>query len=101
MRKIAGAALFAAVASTAAITGADSTGPRFEITFPASAHPGPITGRVYVMIARDGRTEPRMQVGRTGIPFFGRDVDTLAPGRAATIDDTDLGSPIASLRDLP
>ena len=101
MVKIVGAVVVAAVASGGAIRGADSTGPRFEITFPASAHAGPVTGRVYVMITRDERTEPRLQIGRTGVPFFGRDVDKLAPGQAATIDDTDLGSPIPSLRDLP
>ena len=83
---------------------------RFEITFPASAHAGPITGRVYVMITRSldvefrGRVqtvEPRLQVGRTGIPFFGRDVEKLAPGQAAVIDETDLGSPVESLKDIP
>src|SRR5262245_58406875 len=93
--------LFIASLASAALLAADSAGPRFEITVPASAHAGPITGRVYVMIARDARTEPRLQVGRTGIPFFGRDVEKLAPGQAAAIDATDLGSPIASLRDLP
>ena len=45
--------------------------------------------------------EPRRQIGRTGPPFFGRDVERLPPGQAAVIDHTDLGSPIASLRDVP
>ncbi len=74
---------------------------RVQISFPASAHPKPITGRVYVMISRTADREPRLQIGRTGVPFFGRDVEQLKPGQVATIDDTDLGSPVDSLRDIP
>jgi hypothetical protein len=92
---------------------------RFEISFPAEAHAQPITGRVYVMIARPGSSagggsgpgatsspgpgerEPRLQIGRTGTPFFGRDIEKLAPGQPAVIDATDLGTPVASLRDIP
>ena len=74
---------------------------RFEISFPATAHVEPVTGRVYVMISRNNDREPRFQIGRTGVPFFGRDVERLAPGQAAVIDETDLGSPVPSVRDIP
>ncbi len=75
---------------------------RFEIAFPAAAHRGePITGRVFVMLSTTKDREPRLQIGRTGMPFFGRDVERLAPGQAAVIDETDLGTPLESLRDLP
>lgn len=74
---------------------------RFEISYPASAHPGPITGRVYVMISRNVDREPRIQVGRVGVPFFGRDIDKLGAGQSAIIDATDLGTPVASLADIP
>jgi hypothetical protein len=85
---------------------------RFEISFPATAHAGPITGRVFIMITRtDSMTrfgsqqrvsaEPRQQIGRTGPPFFGRDIEHLAPGQSATIDASDLGSPVESLREIP
>ncbi len=83
---------------------------RVEISFPASAHADPITGRAYVMITRSlditvgGRVqtvEPRLQIGRTGVPFFGRDIERLPPGRPVVIDETDLGSPVESLRDVP
>lgn len=79
-------------------------GPRslhFEVSFPSTAHAGPITGRVYVMISRTDEREPRLQIGRTGVPFFGRDVETLAPGQTAIIDETDLGTPVESLKDIP
>ncbi len=77
------------------------SGFRFEISFPASAHVGPITGRVYVIISRDNAREPRLEISRTGVPFFGRDVDRLAPGQSAIIDTSDLGAPVASLAEIP
>ena len=74
---------------------------RFEISFPASIHAQPVTGRAYVMISRTNDREPRLQIGRTGVPFFGRDIERLAPGQVAVIDETDPGTPLESLRDLP
>ena len=50
---------------------------RFEIVVPRETHADPITGRVYVMIARSDSIEPRLQIGRTGSPFFGRDIERL------------------------
>src|SRR5689334_5758389 len=76
-------------------------GPRFEISVPGSARNEPLTGRVFLMISRKAEPEPRLQIGRTGAPFFGRDVERLAPGAVAVIDATDLGSPVESLKDIP
>jgi hypothetical protein len=76
-------------------------GLRVEVTVPPAVRAEPVTGRVYVMIARTNDREPRLQIGRTGTPFFGRDVEMLPPGRAAVLDQTDLGTPVASMRDLP
>ncbi len=74
---------------------------QFRISFPASVHDEPITGRLFVMIARNREREPRLQIGRLGVPFFGHDVERLTPGTEGVIDDSDLGSPIYNLRDLP
>ncbi|MGH9323675.1 MAG: alpha/beta hydrolase-fold protein, partial [Vicinamibacteria bacterium] len=75
---------------------------RFEASFPATAHAEPLTGRVYVMISRTNETEPRLQISQTGgTPFFGRDVERLAPGEVAILDETDLGSPVPSLPRIP
>ncbi|HLK64539.1 MAG TPA: alpha/beta hydrolase-fold protein [Bryobacteraceae bacterium] len=74
---------------------------RFEISFPAAAHRGPITGRVFIMISRTNDREPRLQISRIGVPFFGRDIENLAPGQAAVIDATDLGTPLESLSEIP
>ena len=75
---------------------------RFDISVPPSIHGDAITGRVYVMITRNAEREPRLQLNQAdGIPFFGRDIEKLAPGAAATIDAGDLGFPVDSLRDIP
>ncbi len=74
---------------------------RFEVTIPAAAAATPVTGRVFVMISRTNDREPRLQIGRTGVPFFGHDVTGLQPGKPASIDDSDLGSPLESLSEIP
>ncbi len=76
-------------------------GTRFEISFDASAHNGPITGRIYVMISRTDEREPRLQIGRGGVPFFGVDIEQFMPGETVTIDESILGFPVESLTDLP
>jgi hypothetical protein len=77
--------------------------PQFEVTFPASAHAGPITGRVFVMLAKRDTPAPMQQIGSWGgqTPFFAVDVDQLAPGRAATIDARAIGYPLNSLKEVP
>ena len=41
---------------------------RFEISYPAAVKSGPLTGRVFIMISRDGEREPRLEIGRVGVP---------------------------------
>jgi hypothetical protein len=76
---------------------------RFQVSFPASAHAEPITGRVFVVISNRETPEPRSQVGFWGdaSPLFGADVDQLKPGQTAVIDGATLGYPPASLADIP
>jgi hypothetical protein len=88
---------------------------KFQISFPAAAHADPITGRVFLILSRDIEhcgpadamaapaepCEPRLQVSRIGVPFFGRDIAALKPGDAVIIDNSDLGSPLAHLSDVP
>jgi len=81
--------------------GAQDAATRFRVRFPASAVDQPITGRIYVMISRTDEREPRLQVGRTGVPFFGHDVEGLAPGTWGTIDGSELGFPLEAMTDLP
>ena len=78
-------------------------GLRFKISFPASAHAEPITGRVFVVISNRESPEPRLQVGLWGdtSPLFGADVVQLKAGEVALIDGTALGYPPTSLADIP
>src|SRR5262245_61447142 len=75
----------------------------FQLSYPAGANAGPITGRAFLFVARTDKEEPRLQSGpmRQSEPFFGVDVDALAPGKVVTIDRTTLGFPVASLKDIP
>ena len=74
-----GAAALSAVSATAqkpaAAAKAAALKTRFEVSFPPTAISTPVTGRVFVMISRVNDREPRLQIGRTGVPFFGRDVE--------------------------
>jgi hypothetical protein len=86
-------------------------GVRVRISFPAAAHTGPVTGRVYVAIARanepasprrgGGPAGPIQMADSTGAPMFGVNVKNLQPGAVAVIDGTAFGHPVASLNDIP
>jgi len=101
-RRPAGAAFALLLLELAACSaGNDPAATRFRVRFPASAVDEPVTGRVYVMISRTDEREPRLQVGRTGVPFFGHDVRALEPDAWATIDGSELGFPLDSMAALP
>jgi S-formylglutathione hydrolase FrmB len=75
---------------------------RIEVRYDA-ALTGPRTGRVFVVFARTGDREPRLQAGSYSgtAPMFAADVSEWRPGQAAVIGPDTLGYPFASLRDLP
>jgi hypothetical protein len=74
----------------------------FKVTLPAN-QPQPITGRLFVIIARANDPEPRLQVGgwRSKTELLAIDVQGLAPGATATVDALALGFPLKSIRELP
>ena len=74
---------------------------KFEIRVPPSVRSEPLTGRVYVIITRDDKLDPRAQVGRVGTPLFGHDVERLAPGAPAIVSGMDLGTPVFDMADIP
>lgn len=76
---------------------------RFKVSFPASVHAAPVTGRVFVVIAKREDPEPRLQTGSwgDGAPLFGSDVAELKPGEEAAIDGSTLGYPPRSLAEIP
>ena len=76
---------------------------RFEISYPGTLDGGPITGRVFLIVSKSNRTEPRLQAGsyQASVPFYGADVESLKPGMAAVIDAATPGYQVESLKDLP
>jgi len=62
----------------------------------------PVTGRVLLVFTRRTTSEPRLQIGGDNTPpVFGIDVTSLRSGQTVTIDETVLGYPLTSLRDIP
>ena len=77
---------------------------KFEISYPEVTDSGPITGRVFVIISKNNRVEPRLQAGQyigVSAPFFGRDVESLKPGEPAVIDASAPGYPVETVSRLP
>ncbi len=74
---------------------------RFEVVVPSAVHAEPITGRVFVVLARDSTPEPRLEAGgMVSVPFFGADVEQLAPGSPAVVDRRAVGYPLLHLDGL-
>jgi hypothetical protein len=71
---------------------------RFEISFPASVHAGPMTGRVFLIVAREPGTEPRLQ---PPVELLGVDMRAAKPDEPAVIDGGTLGYPYRSLAEVP
>jgi photosystem II stability/assembly factor-like uncharacterized protein len=73
---------------------------RFEVT----TNLPPASGRLFVIVSKSDRPEPRTRIGETGLnapPILGRDVKNFGPGVSATIDRTAVTFPIANLDALP
>jgi hypothetical protein len=92
------AAIAAALVTVCAPLGAQ--GKRFSVSIAAGTHPGPVTGRLVVVISRKEKPEPRLSISHVGPAVFGIDLNQLAPGRDVMIDDSTLGYPVR-LAELP
>ncbi|HLX67751.1 MAG TPA: alpha/beta hydrolase-fold protein [Puia sp.] len=73
----------------------------FTISYSPTAAAGPLTGRMFLIVAHTDSIEPRLQVGRYGTQFFGIDFTALNPKQTVKIDGATLGYPIANLINLP
>ena len=109
-RSLAGvAALFVSVAILSAApqpprAKSPSAQPRFAISFSSNLSSAPLDGRVYVVISTTNDPEPRDQILEVEVhsqQIFGADVDALAPGQPAFINDDALGYPTANFREIP
>ena len=100
-RFCAAALLFVAILGSTAHAQQSSI-PRFEVILPA-AYKQPVTGRVFVIIAKSENPEPRLQAGswRGRTEFMGAEVQQLQPGRSVSLNSSTLGFPLKNVRELP
>jgi hypothetical protein len=79
------------------------TASRVEIVVSPAIESGAVDGRILLLFSSRDDAEPRFHVVNRGAPepFFGIDVEGLLPGTTAIFDDSVLGYPVESLRELP
>ena len=76
---------------------------KFEVTVSSQLSPQPVDGRLFVILGKSERPEPRQGAGRTGMtspPIFARDVKGLTAQTAGTIDAACVAFPLNSLNDV-
>lgn len=88
------------------------SGLQFEVALSEAAEAGiaelgldtPVTGRVFVIVSRNEEEEPREEVGVSGVPFWGQNVEGLQGGDAIVVTPDApgfRGFPFEQLSDLP
>src|SRR5207247_4856839 len=89
-------------------SGADaSTNPparlKFSISFPATASPAPLDGRLLLLISANDAKEPRFQITEDlgTQQVFGMDVEGVKQGQAVILDATAFGYPLRNLAQVP
>src|SRR4030088_1463765 len=72
---------------------------KFEISFPESVHADPVSGRLFLILSRNGDSEPRMQL--FDVPLFAVGISWLPSATTAVIDAATPGYPVSSLTEIP
>jgi hypothetical protein len=94
-------AVFAAAVLSASTAFADPGGASFAISFSAAKSARPLDGRIVLLLAKDGTSEPREQFDDDALlnsPYiFGKTVDGWKPGERAVIDGSTYGWPAQTL----
>jgi hypothetical protein len=84
---------------------APAKGLEFAISYPASQSQQPLDGRIILLLSRDMTREPRTHVEANeplACPYlFGLNVEGLAPGAVAVLDNAAFGWPAAHLSAIP
>jgi hypothetical protein len=76
---------------------------RFEVTVAPELLSGPADGRLFVVLSRSERPEPRTTIGETGLnqpAVAARDIKRFVAGTVATIDESAATFPIENLSRL-
>ena len=80
-------------------------GSGFTVSFPGARSAKPLDGRIILMLSQDSTREPRTHVMPNeplSSPYlFGLNVEGLAPGKSALLDDAAFGWPAAHLSSVP
>ncbi len=99
------ASLLTAAALSGSAAAAPATRLEFAISYPASQSAEPLDGRIILLISRDLTREPRTHVEPNeplASPYlFGLNVEALAPGSEALLNDDAFGWPAAHLSAIP
>jgi hypothetical protein len=99
------ALVLTAALATSTAASAPAKGLEFAVKFPAAQSSGPIDGRVILLLSRDLTREPRTHVEANeplATPYlFGINVEALAPGADAVLNDSAFGWPAAHLSAIP
>ena len=91
-----------ATAPSSHVSDPPAPGNKFEIVVPRAIRAEPLTGRLFVFLARDAAPEPRLQAGgMVSVPFFGQDVSQLPAGQIGVVDAQAVGYPFQSIGQLP
>jgi hypothetical protein len=106
MRKFNDWMIFGMLAATiGSVAWAKPAGLEFTVSYPASQAGGAIDGRVILLLSRDLTREPRSHVEANeplASPYlFGLNVENLAPGIDAVLNDNAFGWPAAHLAAIP
>ena len=97
-------ALVAVAAAVFVSAASDSGGPRFVVTYGADKSPGPLDGRVLLLLSTDKSQEPRFQISDISLQsqqVFGIEVDGWKAGQEAVFPADVLGYPVESLAHIP
>jgi hypothetical protein len=105
VRRVLALGLFAA--AIAVVTGlagpAKTATVRFSVRYETATDKGPIDGRLLIMLSKDPKEEPRLQIrgDLRSQQVFGMDVEGWMPGQSAVLPDDALGFPLESLAEVP
>ena len=81
-----------------------TTSLRFTVTLARELKPSASAGRLFVVVGRKGKDEPRLEIGETGLdaaPVLARDVENFTPAAPQTLDAKAIIFPLNDLADLP
>jgi hypothetical protein len=93
-----------ALAISAAALPTAAAAPKFVVTYPAALAPGPLDGRLLLLLSTDRKDEPRNQISDTSLKsqqVFGIDVEGWKAGEQAVFPADVLGYPLVSLSEIP